>query len=63
MNFRMDTNQRVEIVNLIAKLESVTLVRREMQIRRLKIDVRHENMIINLSHKFKKTGYVADVLR
>lgn len=58
----MDLEQRVEIVLLMAKLESVTLVRREVQKRKW-TSIPHENTIRNLFKKFKETGSVHDAQR
>lgn len=58
----MDLNQRIEVVCLMAKHESVTVVRRILQ--KLKWEhVPHENAIRNLFKKFKKVGSVADTPR
>lgn len=60
--FKMDTDQRIEVVILMAKLESVTLVRRELQ-RQKWADIPHENTIRNLFNKFKSTGSVHDITK
>ena len=59
---KMEVAQRVEIVLLMAKLESVTLVRRELQKRKW-TNIPHENTIRNLFKKFKDTGSVQDAPR
>ena len=56
---KLDTNQPIEIVLLMAKLESVTLLRRELQ-RRHWENIPHENTIRNLFKKFKEFGSVGD---
>ena len=56
----MDISNRIEIVLLMAKLESVTLVRRELQARK-RSDIPHENTLRRIYEKFKLTGSVHDI--
>ena len=58
----MEVVQRVEIILMMAKLESVTLVRRELQKRKW-TNIPHENTIRNLFKKFKNIGSVQEAPR
>ena len=58
----MDLNERVDIVLLMAKLDSVTLVRRELQ-RRNWESIPCNNTMRSIFRKFKETGSVNDLPR
>ena len=58
----MNKDQRIQVVILMAKLESPTLVIRKLQAEKW-VDVPHRNTIVNLYNKFKKTGSVLDADR
>lgn len=53
----MDTNERIEIVLLKARLESTASVRRELQKRKWKV-IPHDSTIRNIYRKFLATGSV-----
>ena len=58
----MELSQRIEIVILMAKLESVTLVRRELQQRNWN-SIPCGNTMQSIFRKFKETGSVNDLPR